>query len=105
MDEHGLSTGAPPSFEAIASSPSNPNPPHKNDETATTIMPQSEREIIPLNVSDWDISKRGDLEAARHASKDIQLRWKVVIVIFIVWFSATVIYAVVRHVCMKKKAL
>lgn len=42
VDSHGLPTDSPPSFESATAS--SDDLPHKNDETAASIMPQPERE-------------------------------------------------------------
>ena len=85
--------------------------PHKNDDTAT-IMPQSEREKnlmeepALLDVSIKGESEDRDLEAVRESAsphtEQVQRRWMVGIVVFVVWFSGTVVYSVARRMCMKK---
>jgi hypothetical protein len=104
VDRHDLPS-APPSFQAATSSPSDLQ--HKNDETAAPIMPQSERVKNLMDRDDWESPKNDtrDLEAVRDthdASRQVQMRWKIAIVVFVMWFSATVVYGVARKMCMKK---
>jgi hypothetical protein len=71
-------------------------------------MSQSEHEKSLLDMDDSELP-RGDVrdleDAAREASeasRRMQMRWKVALVVFVVWFSATVIYGVARRMCVKK---
>ena len=77
-DEHfsrsyntGIPSTAPPSFQTVPPSYSNSNLPHRNDETAATVMPREERlrqsqstAIEDPAISIWAPSDH-DLEAAR----------------------------------------
>jgi hypothetical protein len=60
-----------------------------------------------MDRDDWESPKNDtrDLEAVRDAhdaSRQVQMRWKIAIVVFVMWFSATVVYGVARKMCMKK---
>lgn len=51
-------------------------------------------------------SEHSDVEAAasgvRDGSGDMRKRWQIAVVLFVVWFSGTVVFGVARKMCTKK---
>jgi len=106
VDEHGLPTSPPPSFEYATASSGDLS--HKNDNTATIMMPQSAREknivgeFATFEVTDAGSEDR-DMEAMMVVSRreQLQKRWVVGMLIFVLWLSGMVVYGGVKKMCMK----